>query len=217
MDYLSIMTSPSFFLFLLLIDRDIAAKVKEGRCPICGEPLDVSNFKRKMGFGIPPECGEDMAVRLSFCCRECRRRQTPPSARFLPGKCYLTVIVAIMAIMQNGENGKRMKPIQEKLGISRQTIGRWRRWWRDEFTMTPFWRESRGRFSEMTHEHMPTLLLKYYEGLYGDHLRTLIGLCAFVAPYLWSDRIGIYQVIQGRLSTPAFAQTSCGAKNFIFL
>jgi hypothetical protein len=40
-----------------------------------------------------------------------------------------------------------MRELTEVIGVDRRTVERWRTWWRDSFTTTPFW-NSAVRFNE---------------------------------------------------------------------
>ena len=61
--------------------------------------------------------------------------------------------------MREGATAARMRHLSELVGVNRRTIERWREWWRDTFTASPFWRIGRATF-------MPTLRV---EGV-GDDL-----------------------------------------------
>jgi hypothetical protein len=39
-----------------------------------------------------------------------------------------------------------MRELTEVIGVDRRTVERWRTWWRDSFTTTPFWKFARAAF-----------------------------------------------------------------------
>ena len=90
----------------------------------------------------PAGSGAEHDRRFSFCCAVdgCRSRATPPSLRFLGRKVYLAAIVVLVAVMRHGVTTSRMERLSQAVGVDRRTVERWRRWWRDSFTATPFWR-----------------------------------------------------------------------------
>jgi len=40
----------------------------------------------------------------------------------------------------------RMRELTEVIGVDRRTVERWRAWWRDSFTTTPFWKVAHAAF-----------------------------------------------------------------------
>ncbi len=132
--------------FLFEIDRDLATKTHEGGCLFCGAPLHRANYPRK------PRGADDLlqgyGLRFSFCCSAdtCRRRATPPSVRFLGPKVYLKVLVIIVSAMRQGPTPHGIGELHRLFGITRRTIARWQKWWREIFPRTLFWKEARARF-----------------------------------------------------------------------
>ncbi len=119
----------------------------------CGGTLHRANYPRKVR-GLPPGVGAgDGAggpgpdLRLSFCCaREgCRKRHTPASLRFLGRRLYAGVVLVLVMAMEQGLTGFRVNRLARELGVSRWTLERWRRWWRDVFPTSAVWRAARGR------------------------------------------------------------------------
>lgn len=91
---------------------------------------------------------ETYTIRLSFCCAldGCRRRNTPPSVRFLGRKVYLGVMVVLLTALQHGLTDRRRRQLIEQLDIPAQTLARWGHWWREGFTLTRCWRAQRDQF-----------------------------------------------------------------------
>src|SRR5271167_1229059 len=95
----------------------------------------------------------------------CRTRRTPPSLRFLGRKVYLAAIVVLIAIMREGATTARMRQLSELIGVNRRTVERWREWWRDTFTASPFWQIGRAAFMPpVDHDRLPVSLIERFNG-----------------------------------------------------
>lgn len=114
-----------FFQGLRELDYDLFREAKARGCCRCGGRLDTSNYPRK-----PRGAGEQELLRFSLCCRRegCRARLTPPSLRFFGRKIYPAWVV-ILAVEFCRELGLTCR-------IARQTITRWRRFWRERMSET---------------------------------------------------------------------------------
>jgi hypothetical protein len=134
-----------FWSFLLSIDQDLADRAREAGCS-CGGRLHCANYPRKPR-GCPDKLPEEYHVRLSFCCDRdgCRKRETPPSVRFLGRKVYLGAIVVLLAAMQQGATPRRVRELSRLVGVDRTTIARWQIFWREQFPQTHLWRVVRAR------------------------------------------------------------------------
>ena len=154
----------SFFVALLLFDRDLAEEYRQKRCP-CGGSLHRASYARKPRGG-PSGLPEGFCVRESFCCSRvgCRRRLTPPSLRFLGRKVYLGAVVVLVSAMVHGVTDRRAKEMQELCGVSRRSLSRWRKWWREGFVGSDLWSILRGRFVPPVDESLlPSSLLERIE------------------------------------------------------
>lgn len=169
---------------LFRIDVELAAAVRSERCE-CGGALHSARYPRK------PRCGVDLkqldpgyAVRFSFCCAQdgCRRRRTPPSVRFLGRRVYVSAVVVLIAALAEGATPRRLHRLRQLVGdVSRRTVERWRRWWRESFPQTAFWREHRGRFAPgIATERLPTSLLEQMPAT--DVRARLIALLRILTP-----------------------------------
>ena len=119
-----------FFQELRDLDRELFMRLKGTPCPLCGSPLDTSNFPRKVR-GM----GDGVALRFSLCCRGegCRHRVTPPSLRFFGRKVHAAWRIVMV---QEFREVLKIQP-----GIARQTLARWRSFWLDALQEnTPFMR-----------------------------------------------------------------------------
>lgn len=108
-----------FLQTLRAFDFNLFQAMKRKGCPRCGGQLDTSNYLRKTR-GLSSES----EICFSLCCRRegCRKRSKPQSVRFLGQRVYgaWVVILAVDYCRELGLSGQ----------IARQTISRWREFWR---------------------------------------------------------------------------------------
>ena len=137
-----------FWRVLFRFDEDLAAEVRAAGCVHCGAPLHSARYPRKPRGVSRALLGTDYEQRLSFCCaREgCRRRVTPASVRFFGRRVYLGALVVLISALSQGLTVKRRWQLCQQLRLSERTVLRWRRWWREVFPGTPWWRGARGQF-----------------------------------------------------------------------
>jgi len=175
-----ILADKRFYELLLGFDRQIAAAAHEGRCQRCGAKLHCGSFTRKPR-GVPVGLGPEHRERFSFCCaaRNCRKRETPGSLRFLGRKVFLGAMVVLISAMQSGLNPARMKRLKALVGVSRRTVVRWRDWWCRAFAESPFWRAHRALAPTASTADLPASLLQSFDGTIE---RQLILLLRFLVP-----------------------------------
>ncbi len=170
-----------FYRFQLEVDRAILAEARTRVCVTCGEALHSADYQRKPRGGPPGMC-EDADTRFSLCCanRECRKRHTPPSLRFLGCKVYLGAVVVLVSAMRHGATPARMRQLRDHLGVSRRTVERWRRWWRETFAKSAFWRAARATFMPPVDPGLlPASILERFAG---DHEARLLAFLRFLGP-----------------------------------
>lgn len=165
---------------LLMFDEDLAAEGRRGGCPTCGGRLDSGAYRRKPRGGPTLPAGYEW--RHSFCCavRDCRKRQTPPSVRFLGRRVYLGAVVVLATAMQQGVTRWRASQLRALLGVSSQTLARWRLWWSEAFVESAFWKVAKAVLSPPADEsRLPHALLVRFAG---DEVERLAGLLRFLSP-----------------------------------
>lgn len=177
--YQSLFEDASLPGILRRVDEDFARATKEAGCR-CRGVLHVANYPRK------PRCPWDLPkgcdLRLSFTCAECRKRSTPPSALFMGRKVYLGVVVALVSALRQGQTPKRMAVLKEQWGVPARTVARWREWWGEAFTKSPFWRSARACFAKpLDEDAMPLSLLEAFDVETGRTDR-LCALLRFFSP-----------------------------------
>lgn len=178
---LKILEDSRLYVLLLKFDGDLAAIAKDAGCS-CGGTLHSARYGRKpRGWVVAQPEGYDW--RHSFCCAEdgCRKRTTPPSVRFLGPKVYLGAVVALVTALRHGANPRRAAELRRAVGASRRTLARWRTWWREIFTATPFWRVARALWVPAVPEAVlpASLLARFVEG---EAWMRLFRLLDFITP-----------------------------------
>ena len=161
--------------FGLRVDQEIAERLRERGCQLCGEGrLHRGDFARKprgLPFDLPPD--DPLRRRLSFCCdREgCRRRTTPPSVRFFGRRLFIGPLVVLLTGMVAG---RRVRELCRELEVDRRTLRRWRRWWREEYSSSAHWRALRARFPDPPRGDLPRSCLMLLGGLRPRPIRDLL-------------------------------------------
>ncbi|MCY4556500.1 MAG: hypothetical protein OXF79_09015 [Chloroflexi bacterium] len=138
-------TSRHVWRFLTRIDEDLVARQAREPCPHCGDGrLHRADYPRA-AWGLPRDLreGEDVR-RFSLCCDNegCRQRTRPDSVRYFGRRFYAAPLFLLAAVLlARGAPGLLRLGIT--LSIDRRTLKRWRRWWREAFVQSGFWRERR--------------------------------------------------------------------------
>ena len=169
-------------MLLLKFDEDLAAEAKRARCPGCGGRLDDGRYPRKPRVSPTVKLPDEYDWRFSYSCatRTCRKRCTPPSTRFLGRRVYLGAVVVLATAMQQGTTRWRASELRALLGVSAQTLARWRTWWAEAFVDSAFWKAARAAFSPPV--AATTAPLGLLERFAGDALEQLGALLRFLAP-----------------------------------
>jgi hypothetical protein len=180
--YQTLLLDSSFFALLLRFDQDLAAEERQLGCE-CGGTLHRGHYARKPRGG-PPGLGREHAIRFSFCCGVdgCRRRRAPASLRFLGRRVFFAVVVLLLPVLREGPTPTRLSQLEQVFAVSRRTLLRWRRWWREVFAQSRAFAAWRGRFAEpVASEALPgSLLAVMSAGVQGE--QGVIALLALLAP-----------------------------------
>ena len=98
----------------------------------------------------------------------------------------MAAIVVLIAILMHGVTASRIEGLAQTVRVDRRTVERWRTWWRDAFTATPFWRIARAAFMPpVDQDRLPAALIERFTG--GDQ-EQLLGLLHFLGPITGGDR-----------------------------
>jgi hypothetical protein len=88
--------------------------------------------------------------------------------------------VVLIAVLRHGATALRMRELTEVIGVDRRTVERWRTWWRDSFTTTPFWQVARAAFMPPVDPgRLPAALIERFAG---DDADRLVALLRFMGP-----------------------------------
>ncbi len=131
----SLLGDARLYAMLLRCDEDLASGARAAGCE-CGGVLHSARYGRTPR-GATVALPEGYDRRDSFCCAEegCRRRTTPASLRFLGRKVYLGAVVTLVTAMKHGVSGRRAAELRRAVGVSRETLARWRAWWAEVFSI----------------------------------------------------------------------------------
>ncbi len=134
----------SFFSILLKIDHDAVEALQARGCSYCGGCLDRADYPRKPR-GLPADLDPLFSIRYSLCCRSdgCRRRVMPQSVRFFGRHVYLMFFI----LLTSSASTTLFSELSRAMGVSRQTLRRWQRFWLERFPQSPLWKRLQGRFS----------------------------------------------------------------------
>jgi len=189
MDYTTLLTSPTFFHFLLEIDIVIAEQTRLGGCFFCEGRLHTSNWVRA-GFGIPDGCEKEVLIRHSFTCASCEKRCTPNSLRFMYYRWYTTAVELVVTALRPEGDSEAQKKLRIDLGISDPTLASFRKWWRDKFPESPFEKRSPLPISSNSKETAPSLILKHFEKQQNSAKELLRSITRFLSVFrtrrLWA-------------------------------
>lgn len=182
----ALLTDLRFHRLLLGLDEDLARSACAEGCPYCQGRLHSARYWRKPR-GLPAGLGQQYRQRFSFCCavEECRKRKTPMSLRFLGPKVYGAAIIVLVSALRGG--AQSVHRLQGLLGVSRRTVTRWQRWWRETFVSTRFWQRARGSLdTPVSTAALPAALLERFRG---DLVTQLLGVLGFLGPLTGGARM----------------------------
>lgn len=168
----ALLSDPKFLELLLRIDHELAAQTRAEGCR-CGGALHRADYPRKPR-GCAREVRQDHSQRLSFCCSICRGRSTPTSVRFLGRRVYLGLAVVLVS-SRVGALASAAARLEQVLGVARQTVVRWRVWWRERFPQTPLWRAAGAQIMPpVPEEQLPGGLVERFAGPTHESLTRLL-------------------------------------------
>jgi hypothetical protein len=177
--YATLLANARFHELLLAIDGDLAEVARVQGCA-CGGRLHQARYPRKprgRPESVSRQLGPEHDRRFSFCCAVdgCRTRQTPPSVRFLGRRVFIAAVVVLVAIVRDGITDGRLVRLSHVVRVDRHTVERWRRWWRQSFTHSPFWRAARAAFMPpVDPDRLPAALIARFTGNAADRLVALL-------------------------------------------
>lgn len=76
-----------------------------------------------------------------------------------------------------GSKGAKLGRMRRLVGVDRRTVERWRKWWRDRFTTSPFWRQAAAAFMPPVNlDRLPASLIERFIGSGRDRLIAVLRL-----------------------------------------
>lgn len=176
----SLLDDPRLPDFLCSVDGELASEAQAAGCPHCGGVLHSARYPRRVRGGGTDAIND---YRASFCCAQdgCRRRITPPSVRFAGRKRFLSPVVLLVSAARHGARPAQARALERTYGISRSTLARWQRWWREKVPGTAFWRMARTQFiSPVDPTCMATEMVERFNAT--TTLDNLVAALRFLAP-----------------------------------
>lgn len=172
----------SLYRFIQQIDLDTVRQAQASPCPHCGSRLDRADYERKpRGVSLG---SDDDSRRYSLCCRQdgCRKRLTCQSLRFMGRKVFLGFFILFSSSMDKASERRSINRISNDLSVSPQTLSRWLRYWRADFSKTTFWRREQGLFKPpfMEENHAAMLISRFRAQ--SQELQQWQALLTFLAP-----------------------------------
>jgi hypothetical protein len=175
----SFLQDPAFYALCQGLDQDLADRARADGCTVCNGRLDQAHYPRKPG-GLPSSCQQYADKRYSLCCGRCRKRATPASVRFLGRKVYASAIIVLVTAMRHGVTRWRQAFLKQVLGVSAETLRRWRVFWQEAFAQSDFWKGACGRLMPpVDPARLPASLLGRFEG---DLQKQVLSLLRFIQP-----------------------------------
>ena len=100
--------------------------------------------------------------------------------RFLGRRVYVGAAVVGITALAEGAPREELRALRRWLGLSARTLARWRRWWREVFAESAFWRAARGQLhAPVATAALPGALLRRFAG---DLRARLVAGLRFLAP-----------------------------------
>lgn len=178
----SVLDDPRLYSFLCVVDLEFATAARAAGCPHCGGDLHSARYPRSIhGIGAGTDATD--RYRASFCCAQdgCRRRVTPPSVRFLGRKRFLSAVVLLVSAARHGARPVVAHALQSAYGVSRSTLGRWQRWWRESVPKTAFWSMAKARLMPpVDRARVAAELVQRFDATVA--IENLIRVLRFIAP-----------------------------------
>lgn len=165
-----LLKNPEILWILFCIDKDLADEVHQKGCPFCGSPLHAAHFHRKPRGFSNAQIDDELTIRFDWCCSRCRKRCLPPSVRFFDRRLCWAPMFLIFSALRRSRCNEMARRCLEQFEISRRTLQRWRRWWRDIFPNAPFWKRAQLLFKDpVDHFLLPQSLLDRFVPVEKSH------------------------------------------------
>ncbi len=172
-----LLSDEKFSAILFEVDEGLSGGERERGCSRCSGPLHRADYPRK-ARGLADAVMARFERRFSFCCGRCRKRQTPPSVRFLGRRVYVAVAVLVGALIALAV---ALTEAARATGARLRTVARWLRFFQAELPASRFWCAAQGAFSPPPAAlGMPASLVERFA--FDAPCAQLLGVLKFVTP-----------------------------------
>jgi hypothetical protein len=87
---------------------------------------------------------------------------------FLGRKVFFGVVVLLLPVLREGPSPERLRRLEKVFAVSRRTLYRWRRFWREVMPQSRWWQAERGYWATPVNaEQLPASLLAVFSGKKG--------------------------------------------------
>lgn len=190
---------------LAAADMELMQAVAAEGCPHCRGPLHRADFARKPRGGLLWSSAEGWQRRFALCCgrRDCRRRQLPPSLRFLGRRVYLEVAVVLASAC--AQAAAAVKEASRVTGVPVRTLLRWLRFWQEELPQRGEWAELKARFAPPppAAEELPLSLLDRVAGELGESGGKVLWQVARLLGPLTTTRVDAARFLRDARASPS--------------
>lgn len=162
-EYHRLLSCSKFWSELCAWDEESGLKCQAAGCPFCGGRLDRAYYERKPR-GVLFVIDRLERRRVSFCCRDCRRRSVPESVRFARHKVFCLPAIILTLILTSQRAPLTTRRAGCLCGASEVTVRRWRSWV-TLFLGSPRWGLLRARLrASWDATHFPSSLFLELQG-----------------------------------------------------
>ena len=125
---LGVLENESLYLVLGRIDEDLSERARQRGCGRCGGPLHRAGYLRKPR-GVALALPDWLRRRRGLCCGHCRQRVLPRSVLFWGRRIYWAAVVVVVAGCRLAQPVRAtLGQLGRLLGVSRQSVSRWCRY-----------------------------------------------------------------------------------------
>lgn len=179
--YTKIYLEATFWLLLSKIDEKIARFYHQIPCIYCTKKMYWGNYPRKPR-GIPSIAEDFFAFRYSHCCSGCRKRRTPPSARFLGRRVYVAIFVMMFFYPDTDDDHSELLNSMS-IGMDLMTPVRWSAWWSIDIPVSCIWKKICGPLGVNTNnEFLPHFISHQFANNNINAEEALLALLKFLSP-----------------------------------
>lgn len=172
-----------FWLAIYAIDEQITKLFHTqfcNRCPNKGK-LYRSDYPRKPR-GVPSSVEHLFQFRFSFCCAICRRRNTPPSIRFLGRRVYVAIFIILILFPGAANLHEKLAQLPPQ-SFAKITFHRWITWWSCIIPFSAVWKKLVGILPpNIENQFLPLFIMEQFIKKYSDIEKAIQAMLEFISP-----------------------------------